>query len=192
MRNTNIHPPGAHAGPSTGVDRWTVLSKPPSALSRGLPQEVWSQQLFLFCMNSTCGTVNRVYLWDSVSNRFLDQIVFFLKTWKPGVHDTGMVAVRRRQWSTRIDVSRLSKCLWQSCWFVQEGVQVSAHRKLMCTMTVRGRVTGKGLGRWENATAKNQVRQVGSGSPGALWGLAARPLALRGSLRMGEQEGLLP
>lgn len=50
----------------------------------------------------------------------------------------------------------------------------------------------KGLGRWENATAKNQVRQVGSGSPGALWGLAARPPALRGSLRMGEQEGLLP
>lgn len=64
--------------------------------------------------------------------------------------------------------------------FAQEEVEVSAHRKLMCTMTLRGRATGKGQGRWENATAKNKVRQAGTGSPGALWGLATRPSAVRG------------
>ena len=88
MRNTNTHPAGAHAWPSTGVDRqtqWVMLSNSPCALSWGLPQEVWSQQLFLFCMNSTCGMVNRVHLWDSVRDLFLNQIMFFLKTWKPGV-----------------------------------------------------------------------------------------------------------
>ena len=96
--------------------QWAMLSKSPSALSWGLPQEVWSQQLFLFCMNSTCGTVNRVHLWDSVRDLFLAQITFFLKTWKPGVQDRGKLAVRSRQWSTQTEVSKLSKSLQQSCW----------------------------------------------------------------------------